>query len=87
VRFLQLDYPDLTIRQMQRRWGSCTPEGKIILNLRLIQVPKLYIDYVIMHELCHLKEHNHSHRFYALLDRVMPDWRTKREDLNTLEVS
>lgn len=87
VRFLELDYPELTIRQMETRWGSCTPEGKIILNLRLVQVPKLYIDYVIMHELCHLKEHNHSQRFYNLLNRVMPDWRAKREKLNTFEVS
>lgn len=87
VRFLKLDYPQLTIRHMKTRWGSCTPEGKIILNLKLIQVPKVYIDYVIMHELCHLKEHNHSQRFYELLNRVMPDWREKREQLNVLEVS
>jgi hypothetical protein len=86
VRFLELDYPDLTIRQMETRWGSCTPEGKIILNLKLIQVPKLYIDYVIMHELCHLKEHHHGQRFYALLNRVMPDWREKRQKLNEFEV-
>ena len=87
VRFLNLDYPELTIRQMETRWGSCTPEGKIILNLKLIQVPKVYIDYVVMHELCHLKEHHHGRRFYELLDRVMPDWRRKREELNTLELS
>ncbi len=87
VRFLQLDTPELEIRQMTARWGSCTAEGKILLNLRLIQVPKEYIDYVVMHELCHLKEHNHSPRFYELLNRVMPDWRTKREQLNALEVS
>ncbi|MBI1877857.1 MAG: M48 family metallopeptidase [Chloroflexi bacterium] len=87
LRFLQLDEPELEIRQMDTRWGSCTPEGKILLNLRLIQVPKEYIDYVVMHELCHLKEHNHSRRFYELLNRVMPDWRAKREQLNVLEVS
>lgn len=87
VHFLELDYPELTIRQMETRWGSCTPEGKIILNLRLIQVPKPYINYVIMHELCHLKEHHHGRRFYELLNRVMPDWKSKREKLNTFEVS
>ena len=87
LRFLQLAEPELEIRQMNIRWGSCTPEGKIILNLRLIQVPKEYIGYVVMHELCHLKEHNHSQRFYELLNRVMPDWRAKREILNALEVS
>lgn len=87
MRFLQLDHPEFEIRQMESRWGSCTSEGKVLLNLRLIQVPKLYIDYVITHELCHLKEHNHSQRFYDLLNRVLPDWREKRETLNTLEVS
>ncbi|MCG3208350.1 MAG: hypothetical protein FOGNACKC_01953 [Anaerolineae bacterium] len=87
MRFLQLDTPPLEIRRMATRWGSCTPEGKILLNLNLIQVPKQYIDYVITHELCHLKEHNHSTRFYTLLDRVMPGWRTKRDELNKLEVA
>ena len=87
LRFLQLDEPELEIRQMNTRWGSCTPEGKILLNLRLIQVPKETIDYVVVHELCHLKEHNHSQRFYELLNRVMPDWQKKRQKLNELEVS
>jgi predicted metal-dependent hydrolase len=87
VSFLNLDYPELAIRQMETRWGSCTPEGKIILNLKLIQVPKIYIDYVVVHELCHLKEHHHGRRFYDLLDRVMPDWRLKREKLNQFEVA
>jgi len=87
VTFLKLAYPDMTIRRMETRWGSCTPKGRIILNLKLIQVPKSYIDYVVMHELCHLKEHNHSPRFYALLNRVMPDWRTKRAQLNLFEVA
>jgi predicted metal-dependent hydrolase len=87
LKFLKLDYPEWTIRQMESRWGSCTPEGKILLNLKLIQVSKVYIDYVVMHELCHLKEPHHGPRFYELLDRVMPDWRTKREKLNMCEVS
>ena len=87
LRFLQLAEPEIEIRQMNTRWGSCTPEGKILLNLRLIQVPKEYIDYVVVHELCHLKEHNHSQRFYELLNRVMPDWQKKRQRLNELEVS
>jgi predicted metal-dependent hydrolase len=87
VRFLDLAYPELTIRQMEKRWGSCTPEGKITLNLKLIQVPKEYIDYVIIHELCHLKEHNHGTRFYDLLDRVSPNWRELRQQLNRCEVA
>jgi predicted metal-dependent hydrolase len=83
---LALPSPRLVIRQMQLRWGSCTESGTISLNLKLMQVPKASIDYVIVHELCHLVEHNHSRRFYQLLDRVMPDWRTRRRQLNVADL-
>lgn len=79
---LGIPYPEFQIRVMESRWGSCTPSGRILLNLKLIQVPKLYIDYVIFHELCHLKEPNHSKQFYALLERVLPDWETRKQQLN-----
>lgn len=79
--------PALSIKPLVARWGSCSGSGSITLNLRLMQVPKQYIDYVIIHELCHLIEHNHSRRFYQLLDRAMPDWRERRRALNELSVS
>jgi hypothetical protein len=86
VEHLGIPYPELDVRPMKVRWGSCTPSQRIILNVMLVQVPKHYIDYVIVHELCHLKEPNHSRAFYDLLDRVMPDWRERRDRLNTFEV-
>ena len=61
---------------MQTQWGSCSPAGTILLNPHLIKAPTRAIDYVILHELCHLAEHNHSPRFYGLLDRFMPEWRS-----------
>ena len=70
------------IRRMKNRWGSCTNEGRILLNPDLIIAPKLCIEYVIVHELCHLKEHNHSHGFYRLLQSMIPDWEKRRERLN-----
>ena len=70
------------IRRMKNRWGSCTIEGHILLNPDLIIAPKLCIEYVIVHELCHLKEHNHSPGFYRLLQSMMPDWELRRERLN-----
>ena len=85
-RFLHLDLaqPTLVIKPLQARWGSCESTGTIVLNVRLMQVPKPYIDYVIVHELCHLVEHNHSRRFYHLLDRMMPDWQERRKRLNEI---
>jgi predicted metal-dependent hydrolase len=85
VEHLGVAYPELAIRVMRSRWGSTNPAGKITLNVKLIQVPKAYIDYVVFHELCHLKERNHGPRYYELLDRVLPDWRDRREKLNTFE--
>jgi predicted metal-dependent hydrolase len=71
---------------MKARWGSCTSKGKISLNPKLVQMPKDLIDYVILHESCHLKELNHSSAFYALLDRVLPERRERRQRLNGQEV-
>ena len=80
-------YPQLKIRLMKKRWGSCSADGRINLNLRLIQAPLIYIDYVITHELCHLIEHNHSRAFYALLEVLQPDWRRLRQELNQLDIA
>jgi len=72
---------------MKARWGSCSGGGRVTLNLRLMQVNTDLIDYVILHELCHLKELNHSKRFYALMTRILPDWRDKRHTLNRSEMT
>ncbi len=77
--------PKVFVRQMRSQWGSCSANGKMTLNLKLIMVPRQFIDYVIVHELCHLIEHNHSTAFYALMSKTMPDWKEKRESLNQFE--
>lgn len=74
------------IQRMKNRWGSCTKEGRILLNPDLIIAPKQCIEYVIVHELCHLQEHNHGPRFYRLLKTLMPDWEQRRERLNSCVV-
>jgi predicted metal-dependent hydrolase len=85
VQHLGIKYPELALRVMKSRWGSCTQSGRIILNVKLIQVPKEFIDYVVVHEMCHLKEHNHSRKYYDLMDRVMPDWKQHRDQLNRFD--
>jgi|SRR5690554_540760 len=76
--------PDLQLRIMQTQWGSCSPQGRIILNPNLVKAPRDCIDYVILHELCHLAEHNHSERFYRLLGQVMPNWEEIKTRLDNM---
>lgn len=66
--------PPLRILAMQTQWGSCSPAGRITLNPHLVKAPRECVDYVILHELCHIAEHNHSERFYRLMNQVMPGW-------------
>jgi len=64
----------VVLRDMPKRWGSCTPKGKIILNPELIKAPKGCIEYVIIHELCHLLHHDHTQKFIDLQTKEMKDW-------------
>jgi len=80
-----LKRPKIFVREMRSRWGSCTAAGKMTLNLKLIMVPKQFIDYIMVHEMCHLIEHNHSQAFYVLMSKVMPGWEEQRENLNLYE--
>jgi hypothetical protein len=71
----------LKIRTMKRRWGSCSNKGIITLSTELIKLPDRLIEYVIVHELCHLKHHNHGARYYKLLSELFPDWKQVRKEL------
>lgn len=78
----KIKFNKLYIKPIQKRWGSCTKLGNITLNVNLIKVPVDCIDYVIIHELCHLKYLNHSPKFYRLLDKYSPNWKKLQEKLN-----
>lgn len=70
-----MDVKEVMVRNQRTRWGSCTAGGVISLNWRLIQAPESVRDYVIYHELMHLKEMNHSARFWRRVEEVCPPWR------------
>lgn len=73
-----LSYSRIAIKGMRTRWGSCSVKGNLNFNWRLVMFPEPVIDYVIIHELCHLKEMNHSKKFWSLVACECPDWQEKR---------
>lgn len=76
-----INTPQLVVRHMPTRWGSCTAKGKLILNPQLVKASRGCIEYVLIHELCHLVHHNHTRAFYQLQERIMPDWQKWKERL------
>ena len=73
----------VSIRNQRSRWGSCSREGRIALNFRLVQMPPHVSDYVLLHELMHLKQQNHSRRFWRLVEETCPGFREAERWLKT----
>lgn len=79
-------YPVIKIRRMTSRWGSCQPyRGIVTLNSRLIETPLCCIEYVVMHEFCHFIHPDHSKAFHALMTSLMPDWKQRKQLLNSIK--
>ncbi len=74
-------YTSVTIRDQRTRWGSCSAKGALSFNYRLAFLPAHLVEYIVAHELCHLREHNHSPRFWALLENVLPGANLRRQEL------
>ena len=76
----RLAHPDISVKKMKGKWGSCTPaKAKIVMNFYLIHTPIKCIEYVLIHEYMHMIAPNHSKRFYELVERVMPDYKIYRK--------
>ena len=73
--------PRVVIADQQKRWGSCDRNGTIRLNWRIIQAPMRLVDYVVVHELVHLRHRGHGRDYWQALGRVMPDYERRREEL------
>jgi predicted metal-dependent hydrolase len=71
----------ISIRNQKTRWGSCSREGNLSFNYRILYLPSAERDYIIVHELCHIAEHNHSPAFWALVSRALPDAKLIRKEL------
>ncbi|ALA25944.1 metal-dependent hydrolase [Piscirickettsia salmonis] len=76
--------PSFKIMAMKKQWGSCSTKGSLMLNPHLVKASKECIDYVILHELCHISEHNHSDKFWRLLTQVMPNWKEIKSKLDNM---
>jgi predicted metal-dependent hydrolase len=77
------NYKKITIRSQKTRWGSCSADGRLSFNYRLIRFREKVVDYVIIHELCHLKELNHTKKFWDLVERFCPDYKSLKRELKS----
>lgn len=71
----------IRIKNTTSRWGSCSSKGNLNFNYRIVFLPEKIADYIIVHELCHLGEFNHSHKFWSLVERTIPDYLQIRSEL------
>ena len=80
----KISVPTIAIRKLKKRWASFTKQGRLTLNPDVIRAPRRCLEYVLTHELCHAIVPSHSPQFFKLLTRVMPDWRSRKHDLERI---
>lgn len=84
--YYQFSYDRISIRNQKTRWGSCSSNGSLNFNYKLVYLPEKLSNYVVVHELCHLKEMNHSANFWNLVAEQVPDYRTCRRELKKIRI-
>lgn len=86
-RHYQLPIKRVAIKYTRRLWGSCSSAGNLNFNAALVHLPPTLQDYLVVHELCHIREHNHSPRFWALVGEVLPEYAALRRELRNYRLS
>ena len=86
ARLMGVSYRNITIKEQKTRWGSCSSNGNLNFNNRLLFVPKELVDYVVVHELAHRKEMNHSNAFWNVVEKYMPDYKERRKKLREYHI-
>lgn len=84
AEYMGMDFKAVRVRDMTSRWGSCSAKGFLSFNVRLLAAPGDVIDYVIVHELAHRCEMNHSPRFWAIVKRAIPEYKELRKELKSI---
>jgi predicted metal-dependent hydrolase len=83
-QYYNLTYRRISIRNQKTRWGSCSRTGNLNYNYKIALLPERLVDYIIVHELCHLQEFNHSRRFWDLVAQTVPDFKQRRKEIKNL---
>lgn len=83
-KFYNFTCNKITIRNQKTRWGSCSEKGNLNYNYKIALLPEKYAEYIIVHEICHLKELNHSHKFWDLVAKTIPDYKDRIKELKEL---
>lgn len=76
-------YNTIRVKEMCSQWGSCSPKGNLNFNIKIILLPQELQEYIVVHELCHLKEMNHGKQFWSLVESILPDYVEREKHLNT----
>jgi len=85
-KYYKFNYNKVTVRDQKTRWGSCSSKGNLNFNYKILFLKEELQDYIIVHELCHLKEMNHSSRFWSLVAKTLPNYKLLRQELRDQEI-